>query len=118
MDTKQIRNLLPHRWPFQMVDKVIEITDSYIVGIKNLTANESFFQGHFPDEPVMPGVLQLEAMAQTGGLFLMNQTKNPEKYITYLVKIEYVRFRKKWSPATLWYLRFIIFHPSATVWQK
>jgi UDP-3-O-[3-hydroxymyristoyl] N-acetylglucosamine deacetylase/3-hydroxyacyl-[acyl-carrier-protein] dehydratase len=108
MDTKQIRNLLPHRWPFQMVDKVIEITDSYIIGIKNLTANESFFHGHFPDEPVMPGVLQLEAMAQTGGLFLMNQTKNPEKYITYLVKIEYVRFRKKVVPGDT--LVFKVYH--------
>jgi UDP-3-O-[3-hydroxymyristoyl] N-acetylglucosamine deacetylase/3-hydroxyacyl-[acyl-carrier-protein] dehydratase len=108
MDTKQIRTLLPHRWPFQMVDKVIEITDNYIVGVKNLTSNEAFFQGHFPDEPIMPGVLQLEAMAQTGGLFIMSKTRTPEKYISYLVKIEYVRFRKKVVPGDT--LVFKVFH--------
>lgn len=98
MESNDIRKILPHRWPFLMVDKVVEITNKHIIAIKNLTANESYFIGHFPEEPVMPGVLQLEALAQTGAIFLLKQMEDPENYITYLTKIEYARFRGKVLP--------------------
>lgn len=98
LDVKQIRNLLPHRYPFLMVDKIIEIGPDYIVGIKNLTANEEFFQGHFPDEPVMPGVLQIEAMAQVGGLLVLSTLDEPASYSTYFLKIDNVKFRQKVVP--------------------
>jgi len=98
MDNQRIKRLLPHRWPFQMVDKIIEISERHIVGIKNVTGNEQFFMGHFPDEPVMPGVLQIEAMAQTGGLLILNNVTEPERYSTYFLKIESVRFRHKVVP--------------------
>ena len=89
--------MLPHRYPFQLVDKVIEIGANYIVGVKNVTANEPFFQGHFPQEPVMPGVLQVEAMAQVGGLLVLNSVDEPERYSTYFMKIDGVKFRQKGS---------------------
>lgn len=98
MDVNRIRKLLPHRYPMQLVDKVIEIGANYIVGIKNVTSNEPFFQGHFPQEPVMPGVLQIEAMAQTGGLLVLNQVDEPERYSTYFLKIDGVKFRQKVVP--------------------
>lgn len=83
MDINRIRQILPHRYPFLMVDKIIEKTDRYIIGIKNITANEPFFLGHFPEEPIMPGVLQVEAMAQTGGLLVLSGLDEPERYSTY-----------------------------------
>ena len=95
MDVNRIRELLPHRYPMQLVDKVIEIGANYIVGVKNVTSNEPFFQGHFPQEPVMPGVLQIEAMAQTGGLLVLNSVDEPERYSTYFMKIDGVKFRQK-----------------------
>lgn len=98
MDLHQIRQLLPHRYPFLMVDKIIEIGHDYIVGVKNLTVNEEFFQGHFPDEPVMPGVLQIEAMAQVGGLLVLGTLDDPSKYSTYFLKIDNVKFRQKVVP--------------------
>ena len=98
MDINRIRELLPHRYPFQLVDKVIEIGANYIVGVKNITANEPFFQGHFPQEPVMPGVLQVEAMAQVGGLLVLNSVDEPERYSTYFMKIDGVKFRQKVVP--------------------
>jgi UDP-3-O-[3-hydroxymyristoyl] N-acetylglucosamine deacetylase/3-hydroxyacyl-[acyl-carrier-protein] dehydratase len=98
LDNIRIKQLLPHRWPFQMVDKIIEISERHIVGIKNVTGNEQFFIGHFPDEPVMPGVLQIEAMAQTGGLLILNTVPDPEKYSTYFLKIDSVKFRHKVVP--------------------
>ncbi len=98
MDVNRIRELLPHRYPFQLVDKVIAIGANYIVGVKNVTANEPFFQGHFPQEPVMPGVLQVEAMAQTGGLLVLNSVDEPERYSTYFMKIDGVKFRQKVVP--------------------
>jgi UDP-3-O-[3-hydroxymyristoyl] N-acetylglucosamine deacetylase/3-hydroxyacyl-[acyl-carrier-protein] dehydratase len=98
MDINRIRELLPHRYPFQLVDKVIEINSNYIVGVKNVAANEPFFQGHFPQEPVMPGVLQVEAMAQVGGLLVLNSVEEPERYSTYFMKIDSVKFRLKVVP--------------------
>lgn len=96
LDVNQIRNFLPHRFPFLLVDKITEITDDYIVGIKNVTVNEPFFTGHFPDEPIMPGVLLVEAMAQCGGLYVLHSRE--EKYSTYFIRIDNVKFRKKVVP--------------------
>ncbi len=98
MDVNRIRELLPHRYPFQLVDKVIEIGENHIVGVKNVTSNEPFFQGHFPQEPVMPGVLQFEAMAQVGGLLVLNSVDEPERYSTYFLRIDNGRFRQKVVP--------------------
>ena len=98
MDVNRIRELLPHRYPFALVDKVISIGANHIVGVKNVTVNEPFFQGHFPEEPVMPGVLQIEAMAQCGGLFILNTVDEPERYSTYFMKIDDVKFRQKVVP--------------------
>lgn len=98
MDVKRIQELLPHRYPFLLVDKIIERGADYVVGIKNVTANEAFFQGHFPGEPVMPGVLQVEAMAQVGGLFILGDLEHPESYSTYFLKIDNVKFRQKVVP--------------------
>ena len=107
MDINRIRELLPHRYPMQLVDKVIEISDNYIVGVKNITSNEPFFQGHFPQEPVMPGVLQIEAMAQVGGLLVLSSVEEPERYSTYFMKIDNVKFRQKVVPGDT-----LIFHIS------
>ncbi len=107
MDINRIRELLPHRYPMQLVDKVIEISDNYIVGVKNVTSNEPFFQGHFPQEPVMPGVLQIEAMAQVGGLLVLSSVDEPERYSTYFMKIDNVKFRQKVVPGDT-----LIFHIS------
>ncbi len=98
LDIGAIKNLLPHRYPFLLVDKIIERGQDYIVGIKNVTGNEAFFQGHFPAEPVMPGVLQIEAMAQVGGIFVLTSVPDPENYSTYFLKIDNVKFRKKVVP--------------------
>ncbi len=98
MDNNRIRELLPHRYPFLMVDKIIRMTDNYIVGVKNITTNEPYFMGHFPQEPVMPGVLQVEAMAQTGGLLVLARLDEPERYSTYFLKIDNVKFRQKVVP--------------------
>lgn len=98
LDNKRIRELLPHRYPMQLVDKVVAIGATSIVGIKNVTSNEPFFQGHFPNEPVMPGVLQVEAMAQCGGFIVLNTMEDPKKYTAYFIKIDGVKFRKKVVP--------------------
>lgn len=107
MDANRIRECLPHRYPFLLVDKVIELGENHIVGIKNVTQNEPFFQGHFPQEPVMPGVLQVEAMAQVGGLLVLNNVDDPERYSTYFMKIDNVKFRQKVVPGDT-----LIFHLS------
>ena len=107
MDNLRIRELLPHRYPFLLVDKIIEKGANYIVGVKNITANEPFFPGHFPQEPVLPGVLQIEAMAQTGGLLVLSTVDNPEDYSTYFMKIDNVKFRQKVVPGDT-----LIFHVS------
>ena len=95
---EEIKKRLPHRFPFLMVDKIIALDESSIVGIKNVTFNESFFQGHFPDEPIMPGVLLVEALAQTGGLLILNNVEEPEKYSTYFLKIDKLKFKHKVVP--------------------
>lgn len=96
MDINRIKQFLPHRYPFLMVDKVISLSDSEVVGVKTVTVNEPFFQGHFPEEPVMPGVLLIEAMAQTGGLLVLSRLEG--KYSTYFIRIDNVKFRKKVVP--------------------
>lgn len=98
MDVNKIRSLLPHRYPMQLVDKVIEMGSNYIVAVKNVTSNEEFFQGHFPQEPVMPGVLQIEAMAQAGGLLVLSSVEEPERWSTYFLRINDVKFRRKVVP--------------------
>lgn len=107
MDNNRIRELLPHRYPFLLVDKIIDMSQNYIVGIKNVTTNEPFFQGHFPQEPVMPGVLLVEAMAQTGGMLVLSTVPDPERYSTYFMKIDNVKFRQKVVPGDT-----LIFHVS------
>lgn len=97
-DTVQIMNILPHRPPFLLLDKIIELSKNHVVGIKNVTMNEPFFEGHFPGAPVMPGVLQIEAMAQTGGILVLNTVEDPENYLTYFLKIENARFKEKVLP--------------------
>ena len=98
LDINQIKELLPHRYPFLLVDKVVEMGSDYIVGIKNVTMNEMHFLGHFPNEPVMPGVLIIEAMAQCAGLLVLSQVEDPKNYSTYFLKIDNVKFRKKVVP--------------------
>jgi len=98
MDNIRIRELLPHRYPMQLVDKVISLGATSIVGVKNITSDEPFFLGHFPQEPVMPGVLQIEAMAQCGGLLVLNTVEEPERWSTYFLKIDNVKFRQKVVP--------------------
>ncbi len=97
-DINRIKKTLPHRAPFLLVDKILEISENHVIGLKNVTMNEPFFMGHFPNEPIMPGVLQIEAMAQTGGLFVLHSVSEPEKYSTYFLKINNVRFRCKVIP--------------------
>ena len=111
MDINRIRELLPHRYPLLLVAKIIEIGGNYIVGVKNITANEPFFQGHFPQEPVMPGVLQVEAMAQTGGLLVLNSVDEPERYSTYFMKIDGVKFRRKVVPGDTLIFRLELLAP-------
>lgn len=111
MDNIRIRELLPHRYPMQLVDKVVAMGATTIVGVKNITANEPFFQGHFPQEPVMPGVLQIEAMAQCGGLLVLSQVEEPERWSTYFLKIDNVKFRQKVVPGDTLLFRVELLNP-------
>ena len=111
MDNNRIRELLPHRYPMQLVDKVIDLGPNYIVGVKNVTSNEPFFQGHFPQEPVMPGVLMIEAMAQCGGLLVLNTLEEPERWSTYFMKIDDVKFRHKVVPGDTLLFKVELLHP-------
>ncbi|MHC1706983.1 MAG: bifunctional UDP-3-O-[3-hydroxymyristoyl] N-acetylglucosamine deacetylase/3-hydroxyacyl-ACP dehydratase [Bacteroidales bacterium] len=110
-DINAIKRMLPHRFPFLLIDKVIEISEDYVVGVKNVTYNENFFVGHFPAEPVMPGVLMIEAMAQTGGVFVLSHLPDPENYDTYFLKINEVKFRHKVVPGDTIIFRLELLSP-------
>jgi UDP-3-O-[3-hydroxymyristoyl] N-acetylglucosamine deacetylase / 3-hydroxyacyl-[acyl-carrier-protein] dehydratase len=97
-DINQIMAMLPHRPPFLLVDKILELSETHVIGLKNVTMNEPFFVGHFPGAPVMPGVLQIEAMAQTGGILVLSTVPDPENYLTYLLKIDNVRYKQQVVP--------------------
>lgn len=97
-DVVDIHKILPHRPPFLFVDRILDLSDTQIVGVKNVTINEGFFMGHFPGEPIMPGVIQIETMAQVGGILALSMVDDPETYTTYFLKIDKVKFRKKVVP--------------------
>ena len=111
IDVNGIRSLLPHRYPFLLIDKIIELDRKHCVAVKNVTVNEPFFQGHFPQEPVMPGVLQVEAMAQAAGVLVLNFLEEPEKYSTYFLKIDNVKFRQKVVPGNTLLLNVSLMTP-------
>lgn len=111
MDINEVKRKLPHRYPFLLVDKVIHLDDKSVVCIKNVTTNEPFFQGHFPDEPIMPGVLQIEAAAQAGGMLVLGTVPDPENYATYFLKIDKVKFKRKVIPGDTLILKMDLLEP-------
>lgn len=111
MDSVKISQWLPHRYPFLLVDKIIELSSQHVVGMKNLTFNEEFFQGHFPNNPVMPGVLQIEAMAQTGGILALSGVEDPGNWDTYFLKIENAKFKQKVVPGDTVFFRLELMAP-------
>ncbi len=110
-DIRRIEKSLPHRFPFLLVDKIIELSDTHVVGIKNVTFNEYFFQGHFPGNPIMPGVLQIEALAQAGGILALNTYHDPENYDTYFLKIDNCKFKQKVLPGDTMILKMELLSP-------
>ncbi|MBU6340436.1 MAG: bifunctional UDP-3-O-[3-hydroxymyristoyl] N-acetylglucosamine deacetylase/3-hydroxyacyl-ACP dehydratase [Bacteroidetes bacterium] len=110
-DVMQITKMLPHRYPFLLVDKIIEIDETHVIGVKNITFNETFFQGHFPENPVFPGVLQIEAMAQTGGILALNSVDDPGNWDTYFLKIDQTKFKAKVVPGDTLILKMELLEP-------
>lgn len=110
-DTMQIAGMLPHRYPFLLVDKIIELGESHVIGVKNITFNENFFMGHFPNNPVMPGVLQMEALAQTGGILALSQVEEAHKWDTYFLKMDNVKFKRKVVPGDTLILKMELLSP-------
>ena len=111
MDLEKVKSMLPHRYPFLLVDKVIELSETHIVGLKNITFNEGFFQGHFPGNPIFPGVLQMEALAQTGGLLALTLMEDQGKWDTYFLKMENVKFKVKVVPGDTLILKMELMSP-------
>lgn len=111
VDAVGLMNMLPHRYPFLLVDKIIELTDNYVVGVKNLTMNEMLFQGHFPGNPVFPGVLQMEAMAQTGGILVLSKVDIPADWDTYFLKMDQVKFKRKVGPGDTLVMKLELLEP-------
>lgn len=111
VDNIGIKEILPHRYPFQLVDKIMKISETEVIGVKNITANEPFFVGHFPQEPVMPGVLQMEAMAQCGGVLALYNVDEPEKWSTYFIGMDKIKFRKKVIPGDICVFRLTLISP-------
>lgn len=110
-DVMQVSQMLPHRFPFLLVDKIIELSESHVVGVKNVTMNEPFFQGHFPDNPIFPGVLQIEAMAQTGGILALSNVSDPGNWDTYFLKIDNTKFKAKVVPGDTLILKLELLEP-------
>ena len=111
MDVNEVMAMLPHRYPFLLVDKIIEISDTHVVGVKNVTINEAFFQGHFPSNPVFPGVLQIEALAQTGGILALNSMPDKGNWDTYFLKIDNTKFKAKVGPGDTLILKMELIEP-------
>lgn len=111
LDTIAVSKMLPHKYPFLLVDKIITLTDKLVVGVKNVTMNENFFQGHFPGNPVFPGVLQMEALAQAGGVLVLNQVEDPHNYDTYFLKMESVKFKQMVRPGDTLLLKMELLSP-------